>query len=66
MNISDRELDRLGANFRLKKILMRLHVTFGQYLYHPDHYDKVIKFLDKDNGVEEKLAIYGRSHCAVH
>jgi len=58
MNISDRELNRLAAKFRLKKILIRLHVTFFQYLYNPDHYDNIIKFLDKNKKVEE-LAIYG-------
>ncbi len=64
MSISDRELNRLGAKFRLKKILIRLHVTFLQYLYNPDHYDNIIKFLDKNKKTEE-LIIYG-GRRAIH
>ena len=64
MNISDKELNRLGAEFRLKKILIRLHVTFLQYLYNPDHYDNIIKFLDKNKKAEEVALYAGRR--AIH
>lgn len=64
MSMSDRELNHLGAKFRLKKILIRLHVTFSQYLYKPDHYDKIIKFLDENKKTEE-LIIYGERR-AIH
>jgi len=64
MNISDRELNRLGANFRLKKILMRLHVTFWQYLYAPDRYDNLIRFMDRNKHLEP--FIIGGGRRALH
>ena len=58
MNMSDRELNRLGAKFRLKKVLIRFHVTFEQYICNFEHYDKIIAFVDK-NKAAGVVAGYG-------
>jgi hypothetical protein len=64
MKISDRDLDRLGSKFMLKKILIRLNVNFEQYLYKPEHYDNIIRFMDKNKKAEIVEAC--GEHYVVH
>ncbi|MDH3976442.1 MAG: hypothetical protein OEV42_19430 [Deltaproteobacteria bacterium] len=58
--MSDRELNRLGARFRLKKVLIRLHVPFIQYLNDPARYDKIIGFIDNNKAIEPLINYGGR------
>jgi len=46
--LADRELNRLGARFRLKKMMIRLHISFGHYITAPERYDRMIAFMDKN------------------
>ncbi len=64
MKISDRDLHRLGSKFILKKILIRLNVTFGQYIYNPEHYDNIVRFMDKNKKAEVVESCGG--HHSVH
>jgi len=58
--MSDRELNRLGARFRLKKMMIRLHISFGHYITAPERYDRMIAFMDKNRTVETLMHCGGR------